>query len=123
MSTVSLEGRTVLVVEDDYLIAQDVRRELESAGAVVVGPVPSVRRALDLIDSQASIDAAVLDVNLGDEKSFAVAEALEARGVPYLFATGYNSADVPDEWRRATIVMKPLRLASVQQLLSESGAS
>ena len=117
MSTASLRGRSILVVEDDYMIAQDVQEELEDAGAAVVGPVPSVGDALRLIGSE-PIDAAVLDVNLGEERSFPIAEALEARAIPFLFATGYNSGDIPEEWRRAVIVMKPLRLAAVEQLLA-----
>ena len=117
LSTASLRGRSILVVEDDYMIAQDVQEELEDAGAAVVGPVPSVGDALRLIGSE-PIDAAVLDVNLGEERSFPIAEALEARAIPFLFATGYNSGDIPEEWRRAVIVMKPLRLAAVEQLLA-----
>lgn len=115
----SLEGRAILVVEDDYMIAQDVRDGLEQAGATVLGPVPSVREAFHLIESEPRMDAAVLDVNLGDEKSFPIAEALEAKAVPFLFATGYNSSDIPDEWRRATVVMKPLRVAALEQLLKD----
>lgn len=122
LSTASLEGRTILVVEDDYLIAQDIRQDLEEAGAIVIGPAASVRKALGMIDAPTGIDAAVLDVNLGGEKSFPIAEALEAKGVPFLFATGYNSADIPDEWRRASIVIKPLRIAAVRELLEGSGA-
>ena len=112
-----MQGRSILVVEDDYMIAQDVQDDLEEAGATVIGPVPAVSEALHLIEST-PIDAAVLDVNLGEERSFPIAEALEARAIPFLFATGYNSADIPDEWQRAVIVMKPLRIAAVEQLLA-----
>ena len=105
------------------MIAEDVRGGLEQAGATVLGPVPSVRAALRLIESEPRIDAAVLDVNLGDEKSFPIAEALEARAVPFLFATGYNSIDIPDPWRRATIVMKPLHVATVERLLADAGSA
>ena len=115
-----MRGRSILVVEDDYMIAQDVQSDLESAGAAVVGPVPSVSEALQLIESQ-TIDAAVLDVNLGEERSFPVAEALEERAIPFLFATGYNSADIPDQWQHATIVTKPLRMHAVQRLLASCG--
>ena len=66
-----------------------------------------------------TIDAAVLDVNLGEgESSFPIAEAPEAKAIPFLFSTGYNWADIPDEWQRAVIVMKPLRIAAVEQLLA-----
>ena len=83
-----LAGRRVLVVEDEYLIAAEVKRWLQTAGAAVVGPVPSVDRALDLIEDVRP-DAAVLDVNLGDgDRVYPMADKLGALGVPYLFATG-----------------------------------
>jgi DNA-binding response OmpR family regulator len=116
----ALQGRRILVVEDDYMIAQDVQDDLERAGAVVIGPTSSVSGAMNLLDGETSVDAAVLDINLGDERSFPVAEALQRKSVPFLFATGYNSADIPQEWRTATIVMKPLRIAAIEQLLSSS---
>lgn len=100
------------------MIAQDVRRDLEEAGAIVVGPAPTVDEALRLLDIGSEIHAGVLDVNLGKRKSFPVAEALERRGIPFLFATGYNSADIPVEWRHAKVAMKPLRTASVVELLT-----
>ena len=114
-----MQDRRILVVEDDYMIAQEVQQELEQAGAVVLGPVSSVGKALAILKSDRPIDAAVLDVNLGGELSFPVAEALEASAVPFLFATGYNSADIPGEWRRATIVMKPLQISAVAALFAE----
>ena len=84
----SLAGRRILVVEDEYLIAMEVKRWLLAAGAEVVGPVPSVDQALDLIDDD-GLHAAVLDVNLGDgDRVYPVADKLAAGGVPYLFATG-----------------------------------
>ncbi|MGX9983706.1 response regulator [Methylobacterium fujisawaense] len=83
-----LSHRRILVVEDEYLIAMDVKRWLMAAGATVVGPVPSVERALGLIE-EGYIDAAVLDINLGERgTSFPIADRLSALGVPYLFATG-----------------------------------
>ena len=111
-----LEGRQILVVEDDYMIAQDVSDSLERAGATVLGPVPSVNKAKRLL-AEAAPDAAVLDVNLGEENSFPVAQELTDRGVPFLFSTGYNSADIPAEWAHVTVAMKPLRLAAVEALL------
>jgi DNA-binding response OmpR family regulator len=83
-----LAGHRILVVEDEYLIAKNVKRWLMAAGAVVVGPVPSVDQALDLIEDD-GLAAAVLDVNLGDgDTVYPVAAELGAMGVPYLLATG-----------------------------------
>lgn len=83
-----LDGRRILIVEDEYLIAIEIKRWLQHAGAEVVGPVPSVQRALDLIED-GGIDAAVLDLNLGDSiTALPIADQLRGRGVPHLFATG-----------------------------------
>jgi CheY-like chemotaxis protein len=83
-----LAGYRVLVVEDEYLIAMEVKRWLQVAGAKVLGPVPSVDQALDLIEDHRP-DAAVLDVSLWDgEDVYSVADKLGVLGVPYLFATG-----------------------------------
>ncbi|GJE49896.1 hypothetical protein GOFOIKOB_2936 [Methylobacterium tardum] len=83
-----LSGRRILVVEDEYLIAMELKGWLQEAGIEVLGPVPSVDQALDLIDNH-RLDAAVLDINLGDgSSSYLVADRLEVLKVPYLFATG-----------------------------------
>jgi ActR/RegA family two-component response regulator len=113
-----LHGCRLLVVEDDYLIAQDMRRSLEREGAVVVGPVPSVEKALSLIGSDPALRAAVVDVNLNGEKSFAVASALEQRRIPFIFATGYNAADIPPEWSHVVRLEKPVEVAAVATALS-----
>ncbi|URD38187.1 response regulator [Methylobacterium tardum] len=87
-AALSLAGRRVLIAEDEYLIAMEVKRWLQHAGAKVVGPVPTVERALDLIEDD-DVDVAVLDLNLGDgATAFPIADRLRALGVPHLFATG-----------------------------------
>ena len=117
LDTASLEGRRILLVEDDYMIAQDVAGGLEREGAEVVGPAPSVAASLRLIE-RGGLDAAVLDVNLGQENSFPIARALQDRCVPFLFSTGHNSADIPTEWQHVIVSMKPLRLTDVARLLA-----
>ena len=98
----------VLVVEDEYYLADDLRRELESAGAVIVGPVGSVARALAVLDGDEAPHAAVLDVNLRDEPVWPVAEALEARGIGFVFATGYGEDILPARFKTATFFHKPV---------------
>ncbi|MGX9981573.1 response regulator [Methylobacterium fujisawaense] len=83
-----LAGRRILVVEDEYLIATEMKRWLQAAGSKVIGPVPSVVQALDLLAEHCP-DAAVLDVNLGyGDTVYPVADKLGDLDVPYLFATG-----------------------------------
>lgn len=117
MSDTALAGKRILVVEDDYLIATDLARTLQAAGASVVGPAPSVDKALALIDAE-MVDAAILDVNLNGDKSFPIAEVLHARGIPFLFATGYDCDDIPEAWNGHPCVMKPMPLEAIAQLVT-----
>ena len=114
-----LAGRRILVVEDEYLIAMEVKRWLLAAGAEVIGPVPSVDQALDLIEHN-DLDAAVLDVNLGDgERVYPVAEKLAALSVPYLFSTGdVKVADVSG-YQHQPRVDKPYRDAELVGALTK----
>ncbi|HVG48881.1 MAG TPA: response regulator [Rubellimicrobium sp.] len=99
--------RRVLVVEDEYLLAEDLRRGLEDAGAEVLGPVPSVADALALLATEAPPDAAILDVNLGGEMVFPVADVLRERGVPFMFATGYDQWSLPQAYTDVPRCEKP----------------
>ena len=87
-----MAGQRILLVEDEYFIVDDMVRTFKACGAEVVGPVASVDGALDLIAATERLDGAVLDVNLQGEMAYPVADALVARGVPFVFATGYDEA-------------------------------
>lgn len=112
----NLQGRRILVVEDVYLIADDVCRALVRAGAEVVGPAGTVADALVAMDA-GTIDAAVLDVNLDGTPSFAIAGELERRSVPFLFATGYDDWALPDMWRDKRRIGKPFNARSMLDAL------
>ena len=109
MANLNLAGRRILVVEDDYLLATELARSLDGAGAVVIGPVPTVKLALALIEAQ-DMDIALLDVELGGERVFGVADVLDARSTPYLFTTGYDAAAMPREYAHKQRCDKPLDL-------------
>jgi CheY-like chemotaxis protein len=114
-----LHNRRILVVEDDYLLADDLRYALEKGGAIVLGPVPRVEMALKLINCGPTLDGALLDINLAGEMVFPVADALAARNVCFLFTTGYAASDVPPKYRHVARCEKPLDLRLVQRLLGE----
>jgi CheY-like chemotaxis protein len=98
----------ILVVEDEVLIAMEIEQMLADLGCTVLGPAPSVARALALIEREEP-DFAILDVNLGRERSAPVAEALRERGVPYALATGYDRSQLPeDAYRDTPHLGKPL---------------
>lgn len=114
-----LAGRRVLIVEDEYLIAIEVKRWLRTAGATVAGPVPSAEQAFDLIEDE-SIDAAVLDLNLGDgDTAYPVADRLAALGVPYLFATGDMRVADTSAYRGRPRLEKPYLEAELIHALSD----
>lgn len=100
-----LKGKRILVVEDEALIAVMVEDMLTDMGSVVVGPAGTIKSALELARKEA-IDAAVLDVNVRGERIDPVAEALMARGVPVLFATGYGEVRLANG-ASATVIDKP----------------
>lgn len=104
--TSPIDGCRVLIVEDEYFIASDLRRGLDAAGATVVGPVGDLGSALRLVESEA-LDVALLDVNLAGEASYPVAEALTRLGVPLLFLTGYDGWSMPERFRAAPRMAKP----------------
>ncbi|WP_336490592.1 response regulator [Methylobacterium nigriterrae] len=116
-ATTPLAGCRVLVVEDEYFIADDLRRQFAACGAEVLGPVPRVEEALALIAKTPKIDGAVLDINLQDEMVYPVAEALQARGVPFIFATGYDKTMIPARYAGVRHCEKPLELAQVATAL------
>ncbi|ACL61227.1 response regulator [Methylobacterium nodulans] len=116
-ATNPLAGRRVLVVEDEYFIADDLQRQFEECGAEVLGPVPRVEEALALIAATPQIDAAVLDINLQDEMVYPVADALQARGVPFIFATGYEKTAIPARYAGVRHYEKPFEVACIAQVL------
>ena len=114
----TLHGGRILVVEDEYMIAADLAQTLEKLGAVVVGPAPTVGRALRLVEAEGQLDGAVLDINLGSEKAYPVADALIARGVPFVFATGYDDWAVPAAYASVPRFEKPVDTAMLTRILS-----
>lgn len=98
---------TVLVVEDEWLIAAMTIGILEDEGYSIIGPASSVAQGLDLIGTQ-RIDAALLDVNLGSEPSFPLADALIEHGTPVTLLTGYQGKDLPERFRAVPTLSKPV---------------
>jgi CheY-like chemotaxis protein len=115
-----ISGRRLLVVEDDFFIASDLASWLESKGAEVIGPAGSVDDALELLESNALPDAAVLDINLGSERVYPVADALQIAQVPFVFLSGYDGRSIPDAYRGATCLLKPLNRPGLLLELSKS---
>ncbi|MGP7796840.1 response regulator [Sphingomonas sp. CLY1604] len=113
-----LNDRRILVVEDEYMLAHDLCDALQEAGAIPIGPEPSVQAALMRIASEEQIDAAILDVNLNNETVFPVADLLTDRHVPFLFASGYGSEVFTERFAGAVNCNKPLDMRAVLRALA-----
>ena len=106
-TTSKLTGQRILIVEDEMLLAMDLQALLEEQGCEIAGPVPSVRRALDVISCQA-LSAATLDMNLNGESSAEIAAALRTRNIPFVVVSGYSERHAVDSrFRDAPMVQKP----------------
>jgi len=117
-----LAGHLVLVVEDDYFIAEEMCAALRKKGASIIGPAPDVEHGRSLMSGQ-PLDCAVLDVNLHGEHVFALAGELRARGVPSIFATGYDASFLPTAFRDAIYLQKPVDIAALIRAVKESSRS
>jgi CheY-like chemotaxis protein len=114
-SNTALKGLKVLVVEDESLVAMQLEDMLEDAGCELVGLAMRVKRALEMLDGEPAVDIAILDVNIGGDKVYPVAERLRARGIAMIFATGYGRAGVEEEWQDCEILQKPYTWAEVEK--------
>lgn len=117
MAEALLQDRRLLVVEDEYTVAEAMERSLRRAGAIVIGPVPSVAQALALLDREGDIDGALLDINLGRQKVYPVVDRLLARGTTCIFTTGNDPADVPAAYAHVARCEKPVGLSCVVEAL------
>lgn len=104
----NLEGKPILIVEDDYLLATALASSLRGQGVEVVGPSPSIDDAFRKIRHTAHLAGVVLDVNLDGEMVFPVADELHQTGIPFLFATGYEPNLIPARFRDRIVLRKPL---------------
>jgi CheY-like chemotaxis protein len=106
----------IMVVEDNWILAQELALEIRRLGHEVIGPFPDVDQAIPHVDSAA---AAILDIRLGDLTSFAIADRLRFRGAPFAFVTGYDRTVLPPRFRDARLWSKP---CNIESLLLEIGA-
>ena len=108
-----------MVVEDEYFIADEIAAALERLGAEVIGPVPDRDEAMDALLKGAQLDLAILDVNLRGKTVFPLADALQQRAIPFLFATGYDHLAIPAQYRNIPRWEKPFRTEALARALPE----
>jgi DNA-binding NtrC family response regulator len=121
---VRLDSKRILVVEDEFYIADDLRKALIGAGAEVIGPIASFNQAQQAVATE-HFDCAILDLNLRGESAVPIAEHLLELNIPFTIATGYGSSAVPDELAHVRRVEKPFDPAVILEIVGalSSGAA
>ena len=117
-----LAGRRVLVVEDESMVTMLLEDTLADIGCEVVGSASRIDDALAKARSLA-FDVAILDVNLNGHQTFAVAEILAQRGLPFVFATGYGATSFPMEMQQAPVLQKPFQQRDLEHVLHSALSS
>ena len=118
-----LRDRRILVVEDESLLMHELTVRLEDEGAVVLGPYPSADRALEFLDSKQKVDLAILDLNLNGEPADAVADVLQARGIPFVITSGYKTDESDDRYDGVRYFDKPVDFAALFRALANTTAN
>ena len=113
-----LAGLRVLVVEDEMMVSMLIEDMLEDLGCKVVGPASRLEEAIELANS-VELDCAVLDVNLGGQPIFPLADLLREQGAPFAFATGYGDARLRDADKGSPVLQKPFREGDLARILGE----
>ena len=118
-----LLGCRILIVEDNYLLAETVAGILEEAGARIVGPFVNMVEALEGLGELTAIDGAILDIGLNGQESYPLAEALQTTGIPFLFLTGVERRDLPQRFQRTPHMLKPFSEEKLIRRLVQIGVS
>ena len=120
MSTpAELQGRRVLLVEDELLVSMLVEDILLDLGCEIVGPAARLEEALDAARSE-TIDIALLDVNLAGVRSFPVADVLAERGIPFVFCSGYGEEAILEPHQGRPVVQKPFSPDTIGEILAQT---
>lgn len=118
-ATSALREKTILIVEDEYFLADYIAAAITSASGVVDGPFASAKAAMAHLASDAARpDAATLNISLSDGTSYPVADELRRLGIPFVFASAYGSASLPARFARTPILTKPFAAYQVVQALA-----
>jgi CheY-like chemotaxis protein len=116
--TTKLDGLKVLVVEDEMMVSMLIEDMLADLGCTIVGPASRLDEAMQLA-REAELDCAVLDVNLGGQPIFPLADLLRQKGAPFAFATGYGDAGLRDVDKGSPVLQKPFREGDLARVLCD----
>jgi CheY-like chemotaxis protein len=114
-----LDGKNILVVEDEALVAAELNLDLLDHGAQVVGPVGTLSETLSLLERTNDISAAILDVRLSDAEVYPAVDILVERNVPVVFHTGHAAAgEIQKRFPDAKVCLKPQRTMELVSLVA-----
>ncbi len=114
-----LYGLRVFVVEDEAMVAMMLEDMLADFGCIVMGVAGTVGQALERVTTSSMIDAAILDVNIGGEKIFPVADVLMEREIPFVFSTGYGPGNLAERYPLSQTLSKPYLPATLAKVLAD----
>ena len=106
----------VFLVEDESLVAMLIEDMLDEIGYSLAGHASSVTEGVNLAQ-RVDAEVCILDVNIAGVSVFPIAEVLAARGIPFLFSTGYGAAGIPPRWAGYTVISKPFDISTMAQAL------
>lgn len=120
MTSVNLAGRRILVVEDEAILAMGIMEEIEDHGGVVLGPVATLE-AGKLALQQQKPDACIVNINLGPDKVYELADLLIEQDVPFVFASSESRAAIPERFVSVPLHTKPIKMVEAAAALMRKG--
>lgn len=121
MSAPDLAGRRILVVEDEVILAMDIVAEIEDHNGVVLGPVTTLDGGIAALQ-ELDPDACIVNINLGPEKVYELADLLIDQDVPFVFASSEPRASIPDRFNGVSLHAKPIKMVEAAAALMRNGA-
>jgi DNA-binding LytR/AlgR family response regulator len=115
----AIKNSKILIVEDEFFLADDLTRALRGAGAIIVGPTRTVDQTIKVLQDGTAIDAALVDINLRGELSFDVADILIEKKIPFIFVTGYDNGVMPERFQHVVRHEKPMDASVVVRHLAD----
>ena len=114
---ITVSGNRIMVVEDEALVAMALRESLDELGFSVIGPFNRISEAMIALRNH-NIDAAVLDVNLGGELIYPLADVLTADRVPFVFITGYGAEEIERRYAHVPVLQKPIEPGALEAVFA-----
>ena len=113
-----LKGKRILLVEDSPVVAPFTAELLDELGCEMVGPAPNMASARELVENE-QFDAALMDVRIRGDRSFAICDMLDDRGIPFVFTSGYADWQLPEKWHDRPRLQKPYTIEQIEEALAD----